>query len=72
MLVFQTDFTCNGSLVHAFGFAPSAWIDVLVRENKDRILIAFGVVLLLSSIALGFMGYGKPWVPDALIRLAGG
>lgn len=72
MLVFLTDFTCNGSLVRAFGFASSAWIDVLVREKKDRILIALGVLILVCSIVLGFMGYGEFWVPDALIRLAGG
>jgi energy-coupling factor transport system permease protein len=58
--------------LRAFGVGPRTWIDVLVRENKDRILIAFGVTLLVVSIVLGFMGYGNFWVPDALIRLAGG
>jgi energy-coupling factor transport system permease protein len=58
--------------LRAFGVGPRTWIDVLVRENKDRILIAAGVVLLLTSISLNFMGYGKFWVPEALVRLAGG
>ena len=58
--------------LRAFGVGPRTWIDVLVREKKDRILIAFGVLLLLTSIMLNFMGYGNFWVPDALIRLAGG
>jgi energy-coupling factor transport system permease protein len=58
--------------LRAFGVAPRTWIDVLVREKKDRILIGFGVVVLLTSIVLGFMGYGKFWVPEALIRWAGG
>lgn len=58
--------------LRAFGVGPRTWIDVLVRENKDRILIGFGVVMLVVSLVLGFMGYGKFWVPEALIHLAGG
>jgi len=58
--------------LRAFGIGPRTWIDVLVRENKDKILIAFGTLLLLTSITLNFMGYGNFWVPEALIRLAGG
>src|SRR5512138_3113533 len=54
--------------LRAFGVGPRTWIDVLVRENKDRVLIAAGVTLLVVSIVLGFMGYGKFWVPEALIR----
>ena len=58
--------------LRAFGVGPRTWIDVLKRETKDRILIRLGVVILLSSLVLGFLGYGKFWVPEALIRLAGG
>jgi energy-coupling factor transport system permease protein len=58
--------------LRAFGVGPRTWVDVLVRQNKDRILIGFGVAILLASLTLGFMGYGKFWVPEALIRWAGG
>ena len=58
--------------LRAFGVAPRTWIDVLTRETKDRILIGFGVALLVTSIALGLRGYGTFWVPEALIRLFGG
>lgn len=58
--------------LRAFGVGPRTWVDVLTRETKDRILIRTGVVILLASLVLGFMGYGKFWVPEALIRLAGG
>jgi energy-coupling factor transport system permease protein len=58
--------------LRAFGVGPRTWIDVLTRERKDRILVGFGVVVLITSLALGFMGYGKFWVPDILIKLAGG
>jgi energy-coupling factor transport system permease protein len=58
--------------LRAFGVGPRTWIDVLERKTRDRILIGFGVAILIISLALGFMGLGKFWVPDVLIRLAGG
>ena len=58
--------------LRAFGVGPRTWIDVLHREAKDRILIWFGVLILIASLVLGFMGYGKFWVPEALIRMASG
>jgi energy-coupling factor transport system permease protein len=58
--------------LRAFGIGPRTWLEVLKRELKDRVLIWFGVAILVVSLVLGFMGYGKFWVPDALIRLAGG
>ena len=58
--------------LRAFGVGPRTWIDVLTRETKDRVLIWFGVVILIASLVLGFMGYGKFWVPEALIKLTGG
>jgi hypothetical protein len=47
-------------------------VDVLERHTRDRILIGFGVAILVTSLVLSFMGYGKFWVPESLIRLAGG
>jgi hypothetical protein len=44
----------------------------LERDFKDRVLIWFGVALLVGSILLGLLGYGNFWVPESLIRLAGG
>jgi energy-coupling factor transport system permease protein len=58
--------------LRAFGVHPRTWLDVLTYQLKDRILIAFGVFILLASIIAGLMGYGAFWVPDALIKLAGG
>lgn len=58
--------------LRAFGVGPRTWLDVLTRDFKDRLLIGFGVVLLISSITLAMLGYGKFWVPEFLIRLAGG
>ena len=58
--------------LRAFGVGPRTWIDVLERNTRDRILIGFGVAILLISLTLSIMGFGTFWVPDALIKLAGG
>ncbi|MCI0554205.1 MAG: energy-coupling factor transporter transmembrane protein EcfT [Anaerolineae bacterium] len=58
--------------LRAFGVGPRTWLPVLKRDFKDRVLIWFGVAILIASLVLGFIGYGKFWVPEALLRLAGG
>lgn len=58
--------------LRAFGVGPRTWTDVLTRDTKDRILIGLGVAIFISSLVLGLMGYGTFWVPEALIKLAGG
>jgi energy-coupling factor transport system permease protein len=55
--------------LRAFGVGPRTWTDVLTYQTRDRILIGFGVFILLVSISLGLMGYGAFWIPDALIRM---
>lgn len=58
--------------LRAFGVGPRTWIDVLERDRKDRILIWCGVVILVISLTLGGLGFGKFWVPETLIKLTGG
>ncbi len=58
--------------LRAFGVGPRTWIEVLERKTRDRILIGFGVAILVISLALSILGFGTFWVPDALIKLAGG
>ncbi len=58
--------------LRAFGVGPRTWLDVLDRDFKDRLLIWFGVAILLGSILLQFLGYGNFWVPEAPIRMIGG
>ena len=58
--------------LRAFGAGPRTWLDQLTYHRRDRLLIAFGVLLLVSSLIIGFFGYGKFWVPPELLRLAGG
>ena len=58
--------------LRAFGVGPRTWLDKLDRDFKDRVLIWFGVAILVGSILLGLFGYGNFWVPNALLQLAGG
>ncbi len=58
--------------LRAFGVGPRTWLDVLERDLKDRLLIGFGVAILVVSITLQFFGYGSLWIPQALLRLVGG
>jgi energy-coupling factor transport system permease protein len=58
--------------LRAFGVGPRTWLEVLQRNTRDRILIAFGVLVLIVSFVLAMLGYGGFWVPDALIRFMTG
>ncbi len=58
--------------LRAFGVAPRTWLDQLSYQTRDRILIGFGILILLFSFAAGFVGLGKFWVPPAILHLAGG
>ncbi len=55
--------------LRAFGVGSRTWLDVLTYQMRDRILIGFGVAILLSSIVVRSIGFGAFWVPDILIRL---
>lgn len=55
--------------LRAFGVGPRTWLDVLAYQFKDRVLIAFGALILATSIVVGFMGYGSFWVPPELIAM---
>jgi energy-coupling factor transport system permease protein len=58
--------------LRAFGVGPRTWLDVLERKFRDRLLIWLGVAIMIGSLIIGFLGYGQFWVPEALLRLAGG
>jgi energy-coupling factor transport system permease protein len=57
--------------LRAFGIGPRTWLQQLTYKKRDRILIGVGVILLIVSTVLLFMGYGGFWVSQALIRVAG-
>jgi energy-coupling factor transport system permease protein len=55
--------------LRAFGVGPRTWLDVLTYQFRDRLLIGFGFLMLTVSITIGVMGYGRFWVPEALIDM---
>jgi energy-coupling factor transport system permease protein len=55
--------------LRAFGVGPRTWLEQLRYRLADRLLIAFGIAILLASFGVGFFGLGKFWVPEALFRL---
>jgi energy-coupling factor transport system permease protein len=58
--------------LRAFGVGPRTWLEVLHYRTRDRVLIGFGVLILLASLLAVIWGYGGFWVPPALLRLTGG
>lgn len=54
--------------LRAFGIGPRTWLEQLTYHRRDRVLIAFGVLMLVASLTLVVLGYGGFWVPDALIH----
>lgn len=58
--------------LRAFGVRPRTWIRELHYQRRDYIFIGLGVAILLTSIVLKLLGYGRFWMPEALLRWAGG
>ena len=56
--------------LRAFGVGPRTWLEQLKYRKRDRILIAFGILLLAFSVGLSLLGFGKFWVPQFLLALA--
>jgi energy-coupling factor transport system permease protein len=58
--------------LRAFGVEPRTWVHRLTYRQADKILIAASALLFAGSTVLAFMGVGKLWVPELLLRLATG
>lgn len=57
--------------LRAFGVGPRTWIQQLKYRRRDIALIVFGIMMVLVSAALSLFTY-RLWIPDFLLRLAGG
>jgi len=56
--------------LRAFGVGPRTWVRQLTYRRADKTLIAGGVLIFVASTVLAFIGIGKLWVPEVLLRLA--
>ena len=54
--------------LRAFGIGPRTWLQELTYRRRDRILIISGIALLLISIALSLVGFGRLWVPPEWLQ----
>jgi len=57
--------------LRAFGTRPRTWLDELTYRRRDYVLIVFGLLILTASLAVSLLGYGRFWVPEFLLRMAG-
>jgi energy-coupling factor transport system permease protein len=57
--------------LRAFGVGPRTWLQTLHYRRRDRVLIGFGVLMVVTSLALTFLGLGGFWVPEALYQALG-
>jgi energy-coupling factor transport system permease protein len=55
--------------LRAFGIGPRTWLQQLDYQKRDRILIGFGILLFVASLAMLLIGYGSFWVPESLIEM---
>jgi energy-coupling factor transport system permease protein len=58
--------------LRAFGIGPRTWLEQLHYQKRDRVLIAVGILILAISFVMLVLGYGDFWIPEVLLRLAGG
>lgn len=56
--------------LRAFGVGPRTWLPKLTYRNRDKILIALSVIMLMGSYSLSLAGYGKFWIPEFMMNLA--
>ncbi|MEJ2550612.1 MAG: energy-coupling factor transporter transmembrane component T [Anaerolineales bacterium] len=54
--------------LRGFGVGPRTWLVQLKYRKRDYVLMAFGIVIVLASILASLWGFGKFWVPEALIQ----
>ncbi len=58
--------------LRAFGMGAHTWLEELRYQTRDYVLMALGGFIFLLSLAAALAGMGGFWVPEALLRLAGG
>jgi energy-coupling factor transport system permease protein len=58
--------------LRAFGVGPRTWARQLTYRRADKVLVAASVLIFAVSTGLAFMGVGRLWVPEGLLRLATG
>jgi energy-coupling factor transport system permease protein len=58
--------------LRAFGVQQRTWLQELHYRPHDRVLILFAAALVVASVVLSLMGFGRLWVPAWALAWAGG
>ena len=58
--------------LRAFGVGPRTWLTELQYSLVDKAVIVISVLIFLGSTVLSLRGYGSFWVPEFIMKLAGG
>jgi energy-coupling factor transport system permease protein len=53
----------NALDMRGFGLRPRTWLHARPLRLADRVLIAFGLAVLIGGLAWRFAGGGQLWVP---------
>jgi len=53
--------------LRAFGVGPRTWLEQLNFQRRDYILIIFSILMFFTCAFLSLFGFGKFWIPPALI-----
>ena len=59
----------NAMDLRCFGLRRRTWVEVLKFRWYDYAVMALGAALLIGSIALSLAGFGKFWIPAAIVNL---
>ncbi len=53
--------------LRAFGVGPRVWLEQIPMRRRDYWLIGISIMMLMMSVALSLLGFGKFWVPNILL-----
>ena len=54
--------------LRSFGVRPRTWLTRLIYRRADYVLLALSALILIASTVVTLSGYGRFWVPPALLR----
>ena len=57
--------------LRAFGIGPRTWVEQLHYRQRDRVLTAFGVLLLIIWVIASLFGSGRLWIPEWALAWSG-
>jgi len=60
--------TIDAMDLRSFGVRPRTWLTRLTYHRADYVLLALSALILIASTVVTLSGYGRFWIPPALLR----